>query len=349
MSGDTRRPSWRRVWGRVGGAVIAILVAVIAPEAVWQAVFALAAGWIPFLRHTVPRMTVDWPQVWLTLAALGAFVAGLHRFLRWLLRDGATVAASAWRFRWTAAVATLVLVMFVAGTAMVGIVHQFVWLARSDEPWTKNSFRQIFDRRASSGNLKGIAQAAIGHERQHGVLPAGVVADADGRPLHGWMTMLLPFIDEGELFVRVRLDESWDSAANAPVFATRVHAYENPGIDRQRDAPDLTRADYAANALVIGPGEPLGRGQIEDGAARTILAGEVMAGRVPWGQPGNSRDPRRGLDPASPDAFGGPWEYGMVQVVFADGHVGTVSPDIDPRLLDAIATPRGGETVTDCP
>ena len=74
-----------------------------------------------------------------------------------------------------------------------------------------------------------------------------------------------------------------------------------------------------------------------------------MAGRVPWGQPGNSRDPRRGLDPASPESFGGPWENGMVQVVFADGHVGTVSPDIDPRLLDAIATPRGGETVTDCP
>lgn len=345
MSDVAPRPARRRTWRLLGGAIVACLFVLLAPEAFWQAAFAVVAGWIPFLRSTVPRMTVDWPQVWLTLAALVIFVVGLHRCLRWLLRDGAAVAASGWRFRWTAAVATIVLFMFVAGTSMVGIAHQAAWLARSDEPWTQSRFREVLRRIASLNNLKEIGLATIGHEREHGVLPAGVTVDADGRPLHGWMTALLPFIEEGELFARVRLDEPWDSAANAPVFATRVQAYENPGIEHEGPEPVPVLADYAANALLIGPGEPMSSGRVDDGVARTIVAGEVTAGRGPWGRPGNSRDPRCGIDPTSPDAFGGPWANGWTCLLFADGHVEAVGRDIDPRVLGALATPAGGETI----
>lgn len=344
MSDAAPRPTRRRTWRLLGGAVIAFLFMMLAPVALWQAAFAVTTGWIPFLRSTVPRMTVDWPQVWLTLAALAVFVAGLHRFLRWLLRDGAAVDASGWRFSWTAAVATIVLVMFVAGTAMVGIAHQAVWLARSDEPWTRSSF-QVIRRIASTNNLKQIGLAASGHERKHGVLPNDTVSDADGRPLHGWMTAILPFVEQGELYARVRLDEPWDSAANAPVFATRVQAYENPGIPRDGQAPAPILADYAANALVIGPGEPMSSGRIDDGVARTILAGEVTAGRGPWGLPGNCRDPRRGIDAASADALGGPWANGRTHLLFADGHVEAVGRDIDLRVLEALATPAGGESI----
>lgn len=345
MSDAAPRPTPRRIWRLLGGAVTAILFVMLAPVALWQAAFAVTVGWIPFLRSTVPRMTVDWPQVWLTLAALAVFVAGLHRCLRWLLRNAAAVEAPGWRLRWTAAVATIVLFMFVAGTAMVGIAHQAAWLARSDEPWTQSSFREALRRSASMNNLKQIGLAASGHERKRGVLPNATMCDADGRPLHGWMTVLLPFVEQGELFARVRLDEPWDSAANAPVFATRVKAYENPGIPRDGQAAAPVLADYAANALVIGPGEPMSSGRIDDGVARTILAGEVTAGRAPWGRPGNCRDPRRGIDAASPDAFGGPGGNGLTGLLFADGHVEFVGRDIDLRVLEALATPAGGESI----
>lgn len=342
---DGQQPAGRRTWRLLGGAVIAFILAGLAPMALWEAVIAVVAGWIPFLRRTVPRMTFDWPQIWLTVAALAVFVAGLHRFLRWLARDGAAAAASGWRLRWTAAVATIVLFMFVAGTSMVGIAHQAAWLARSDEPWTGSGFREIVRRVGSAQRLKGVGLATILHEREHGVLPAGITADVDGRPLHGWMTPLLPFIGEGELFGRVRLDEPWDSTANAPVFATRVQAYESPGILHEGPAPSPVLADYAANALVFGPGEPMSSGRIDDGVARTILAGEVTAGRGPWGRPGNRRDPRLGIDAASPESFGGPWDSGVTGLLFADGHVESIGRDIDPRVLEALATPAGGETI----
>lgn len=339
MNDDARRAKRRRVWRLVGGAVIAVIVAVLSPAALWQAVIALATGWIPFLRNTVPQMTVDWPQVWLTLAALAVFVAGLHRFLRWLLSAGPAGPVSGWQFRWTAAVATIVLFMFVAGTAMVGVVHQVAWLARSDLPLTRSSFSGSL----SQARLRAIGSAATVYDDERGVLPAEVAAGA--RPRHGWMTALLPFIGESELFARVLLDEPWDTAANAAAFATRVQAYENPAINHNGPAPAPILADYAANALVIGPGLRTAGKRIEDGASRTILAGEVVAGRVPWGRPGNCRDPRRGIDAASPEAFGGPWDGGVVNMLFADGHVETVGHDIDPRVLEALATPAGGEAV----
>jgi hypothetical protein len=85
--------------------------------------------------------------------------------------------------------------------------------------------------------------------------------------------------------------------------------------------------------------------EVTDGMSKTIFAGEVVAGRKPWGHPRNWRDVRKGIDPESAAAFGGPWKDGATIFVFGDTHVARIAPDIDPRVLQALATPQGGETV----
>ena len=80
---------------------------------------------------------------------------------------------------------------------------------------------------------------------------------------------------------------------------------------------------------------------IADGAANTIMAGEVVGQLPAWGHPTNWRDPAAGLE-GRPDQFGSPWKQG-VNVLLADGGVRTLSRDTDPRVLRALATPAGGE------
>src|SRR4051794_12070960 len=53
------------------------------------------------------------------------------------------------------------------------------------------------------------------YHEQHGRLPPAVVHGDDGKPLLSWRVLLLPYIEQGELFKKFRLDEPWDSPHNS--------------------------------------------------------------------------------------------------------------------------------------
>ena len=123
--------------------------------------FHLVVGWAPFLKRVLPQLQVRWDLVGSTAVYLSALVVGTHLFLRWLYRemrraDGAD--ASAWKWRWTLGGQALVLLMFVAGTAMVGIAHQTAWLARSPEPLYRRGGRMEANRIKCQSNLRQIGQ-----------------------------------------------------------------------------------------------------------------------------------------------------------------------------------------------
>jgi len=76
---------------------------------------------------------------------------------------------------------------------------------------------------------------------------------------------------------------------------------------------------------------------ITDGASNTIMTGEILDSRPPWGKPGNVRDPALGIH-CGPTYFGGRFE-GATAFGFADGSVHFIANDIDPDVLKALATP----------
>ena len=64
------------------------------------------------------------------------------------------------------------------------------------------------------------------YEAQHGCFPPAYSVDKDGRPLHSWRVLLLPYLDEEELYKQLRLDEPWDSPHNKAVFDATAHAVD---------------------------------------------------------------------------------------------------------------------------
>jgi hypothetical protein len=52
------------------------------------------------------------------------------------------------------------------------------------------------------------------YQRQHGTLPPAYTVGADGKPLHGWRVLLLPYLGQTALYSKLRLDEPWDSPHN---------------------------------------------------------------------------------------------------------------------------------------
>src|SRR5262245_3840531 len=63
-------------------------------------------------------------------------------------------------------------------------------------------------------NLGGIAVALQNYNEEHGELPPAVVRGANGQPLYSWRVLILPYLEEGELYEEFRLDEPWDSEHN---------------------------------------------------------------------------------------------------------------------------------------
>jgi prepilin-type processing-associated H-X9-DG protein len=155
--------------------------------------------------------------------------------------------------------------------------------------------------------------------------------------------MLLPYIEQKDLHVRIDFGVPWDHPRNAPAFRTELPVYWVPAIPDRKDGVGYALSHYAGNAHVLGCDVPRTLADVKDGTASTLMAGEVVGDFKPWGYPANWRDPALGIN-RPPEGFGGP--FGGANFLFMDGSVRFLKDTIDPRVLKSLGTPAGGETVS---
>jgi Protein of unknown function (DUF1559) len=60
-------------------------------------------------------------------------------------------------------------------------------------------------------NLKIIGFAIHDYCGANHSLPPAVIRDNHGRPLYSWRVAILPFMEQGDLYNSLKLDEPWDS------------------------------------------------------------------------------------------------------------------------------------------
>jgi prepilin-type processing-associated H-X9-DG protein len=311
--------------------------------------FFMIAGWIFYLVRVVPQITLNWSGILTAVVCLAALAFGLQRFLAWFYKQmparQENAVARIWSWRWTLRILAIVVLMFVAGISAIGITHQTSWLFTSPEPFFYNS-RDGVNRAISQNNLHQITLDCHNYEDSFGHLPAGAIYDSRGNMLHGWPTLLLPYMEQDNIYRQINLKLPWTHPDNAPAFRSIIKSYLNPGVDDEyQDSQEFCHIHYAANARVIGGDRSLKLADITDGTSNTILGGEVNSNFKPWGYPANWRDPALGIN-KSPDSFGAPWTSKKVcNFVFADGSVRPIKEDIDPATLKALSTPNGGEIV----
>ena len=102
--------------------------------------------------------------------------------------------------------------MFVAGIAAVGVTHQLGWLFTSKDRLVVSEGDAV-RRAVSMNNLKQIWLALNQYEGVHRFLPPGATFDRNGYPLHGWQTLILPFMEQSVLFDQIDLALPWNDPA----------------------------------------------------------------------------------------------------------------------------------------
>lgn len=122
-------------------------------------------------------------------------------------------------------------------------------------------------------NLKQIALALQAYESKYHALPPAYTVDADGKRLHSWRTLILPFLAETLLYEKIDLSKAWDDPANAEALKTRVFAYECPSAG----CPE----NHTIYGAVVAPNgcfrsaEPRRLSEITDDHAKTLMVLEV--------------------------------------------------------------------------
>jgi hypothetical protein len=170
--------------------------------------------------------------------------------------------------------------------------------------------------------------------------PAAASRVPNGKPLLSWRVQLLPYLDGGEVYKELHLDEPWDSEHNKKLIA------KIPDVFRS-DSKDGVPEGHTTVMVFAGEGTPFGLekgatpGQITDGLSNTIMlvdAGPDKA--VPWTKPQDLP-----FDPVnSIAALGRISDRGFIVALF-DGSVRRLPRNIPAATLKALITHAGGETV----
>jgi prepilin-type processing-associated H-X9-DG protein len=199
--------------------------------------------------------------------------------------------------------------------------------------------REAARRSQCSNNLKQIWIALHLYTDEFGSLPPVYTVDADGKPLHSWRTLILPYMEQKHLYDKIDLTKPWDDPANvAAVADVRLGAYYCPSANYERH-----KTPYLAVAVPGGcfePGKCTKLSEITDGTSNTILVMEVAAEHaVPWMSPVDATEQQfigtlTGKQPPHPNG---------TQAVFADGHVQHLTRSMPLKVLRALFTIDAGD------
>jgi prepilin-type processing-associated H-X9-DG protein len=187
-------------------------------------------------------------------------------------------------------------------------------------------------------NLKQIALALHNYEEVYHCLPPAYTVDANGKPLHSWRTLILPYLEQLPLYEKIDLTKPWDDPANKAAYDTKVSTYKCPSA-----SGSLTNTAYLA---VVGPGccfqatAPRRLAEMTDAPSLTLMVIEVDAEHaVHWMSPMDASE-RWILSFGESRQLPHP---GGTQAAFMDGHVSFLGKEIKPATLRAAISVSGND------
>jgi len=194
---------------------------------------------------------------------------------------------------------------------------------------------------ASANNLKQIAIAMHNYSDNHNsTMPPAAVCDKTGKPLLSWRVLILPYIEQDDLFKQFKLDESWDSEHNKKLLAKMPRTYAIPGKNKPGDTNTHYRVFVGNGAgfdWVRGARFPA---DFSDGTSNTIMCVTAETA-VPWTKPDELEfDPDKDMT-----RLVGLVANGRMQIALFDGSVRTYAKVPSKQTLHFAITRAGGEVL----
>ena len=158
----------------------------------------------------------------------------------------------------------------VALVLTIAILTLLIWLMM---PVSKVP-REAGRRSQCRNNLKQIALALRRYHDEYNALPPAYTVDAEGKPLHSWRTLILPYLEQKKLYDTIDLTKAWDDPVNAEAAQAMPHVYGCPSVGHSSPGMTVYLA-VAGPGCCFQPGQPRPFSEITDGLSNTLLVIEV--------------------------------------------------------------------------
>lgn len=190
--------------------------------------------------------------------------------------------------------------------------------------------------------LNAIAHALHDYHSGYDCFPPAYVVDENGRPMHSWRVLLLPYLDHKDLYDQYDFNEPWNGPSNSELLRVRLPCFNCPK-DHEESSPTT---NYLA---VVGPGtawpgEESGKLPVPPDfvlhkddmpIAVTIHVVEVADSGIHWMEPRDLHLGQISLAVNPPTGQGISGHRWGAHVLLLDGTIKFLSDDIPPAVLNA--------------
>lgn len=166
--------------------------------------------------------------------------------------------------------------------------------------------------------------------------------DAGGRPAHSWRILVLPFLEQNELFQAYSFDEPWNGPNNSKLTTRMPQLFAFAGTFESGKSISTNFVAITGEETVWPGGMGLVRTEIGDGPSNTIQFAEYNGRAIHWMSPEDLKFATMSFvlgDPAGIDS-----QYLQPAVGMADGAVQRLRAEITPEELRAMCTANGHES-----
>jgi hypothetical protein len=237
----------------------------------------------------------------------------------------------------------------VAAIIMSGVI--FLIVSAMEEGCTDP--REYWRRSMCNNHIRQVTLALQSYEYKHGHFPPAYIADKDGRPMHSWRVLILPYMDHDDIYQQYRMDEPWDGPNNRKLWRVRIPEYECPE-QNDNGNPTTSYVAVAGPETVWHGTKPVSIEEISDDRTNTIMVVEMANSGIRWMEPRDldfstlqlKINPKEGVGISSLHRDVS-WLRSLLgaYVGMADGSVRFLPTDYPPENIKAMLTIGGGENV----
>jgi prepilin-type N-terminal cleavage/methylation domain-containing protein/prepilin-type processing-associated H-X9-DG protein len=209
------------------------------------------------------------------------------------------------------------------------------------------SVREPARRMACANNLHQIGLALLNYESEYKRLPPAYTVDSHGNRLHSWRTLILPYMEQSQLYQSIDLNKPWDDPVNAKARATSVPGYSCASSARSTQDSDTDKDRTTLYLALVGESFAFttdkGRKlkEFTDGPSNTMMVVEANVDQaVPWMSPYDMDETMLsklvGKDPKAIHSGGR-------NACMSDGSVQFIATKLTIETLRALATVNAGD------
>lgn len=194
-----------------------------------------------------------------------------------------------------------------------------------------------------TSNLIQIGIALHNYHDTYGSLPPAYTVDSQGNRLHSWRTLLLPMMDQRELYEKIDLSKPWDDPVNAEARNKKWDRFSSFSYRCPASKAPETRTQYQ---VVISPhgmsyqNKTCQLDDVTDGTANTLMVVEVPADQaVHWMSPYDINEQVfQSINDQSLFSH-----KGMFYILRADGAIKSLTPELTAAERRALVTIAGND------